>query len=479
MASKNNKKQPSGRAKASAKNINKVYPKGQEVNIANALEKQGVKETGKAAGKAAGKSLLRGAAGLLPFVDSAYDFGRGYYKMRNGNPIVGAGQMGVGAIEGAIDLASLLAAPETGGTGYVAGQAGKKALRQGIKAGAKKFLGSKLAKTMGNGFTRFATTAAPEMYYSMFNNDNNNQMTSSDIEQGGTNNPQTNNQQANKPNVNPYNSGGYNNGYVPRYTTDSLEKYINEHTGGNNLQDVNVQPTGNENMNYQQDGSSPYNDDSIKELLDYYAKVTGYNRPYQQELEKYIDDYYLLRRKDFNLNRYLAADKYWNNMANYNTSYNPTDVVAQKIDLINKLNTSKAKELEGAMEIIGGGKMAQYADLPVASILADDKYMKNVSTLSNAKLLADSRKYGADKRFEIAMLDAEVKRALAEGNYNKAIQLERIKGNNKLQQAFLGNLPYVQPTNKADFISAAQQFGLPVYNLVQPNVQGQPTDIRQ
>lgn len=429
----------------SNKNINKVYPKGKPTDIASALERNGIKETAKKVAKSTAKKAVQSGAiadaiEWLPLIGGAFQTGKGVYRLSQGDK-GGLADVALGGI-------SFIP-----GIGYVT----NRALKAGKLVNALNKL-NKVVKPMVNRKAyQIGTPIATEFLGNgMFTN---NDVDASTIEGDGSVNGSSTTQTDNN-NI-PLNYGGYGYSQVGPYQNspalDSIGQYINAHTGNYQGQEYNK---GQQSPQAQQE--------SIKELLDYYNQLSGYNRPYQQELEKYIDNYYDLKRKDFNLNRYLAADKYWNGMTD---KYNPSDVVAQRIDLINKLNQSRANELRGAMEMIGGAKMAQDVGLPIASILANDKYMKNVSTLSNARANADARKYAADTRLIGVYLANEQKTALANGDYYKALAIEGMRNRNGLQQTFLGNIPYVQPNSLDMYIQFGQQFGLPV-NLTQPNNNG-------
>lgn len=446
--------------------INELY-RNREMDLGKALEKAGVKNKHINNPSMVGKTIRVGktAVELLPYVGDVYDIGRGTYQAFHGHPFVGTGQ----ALLGGAGLAANMLFPGTGTVGKTAVKVGAKGL---VKGGAK--IGRELVKEapeLANAIKNYAkmnrsigsqvgTTIAPEVLYKMFGND----------EDVDTTKPVTALEEVDiqdqpiQPtnNIQQYTGGGY----VP----DSIEQLLNNIPADQRYvspeeQHIDIQAATADGIQGSNDTSS---------LLDYYNKQIELLKPYQEGLKSLIDNYGDYQRQAFNKDRYLAGLAGWSGnkaFENMIGKYNPAEIEATRLDLLNKLARSEIAEAQGANNILGTVEMMQRAGLPANMALVDPAMIGKLSNVLSAQTAAEARKYVADQNYKAKVLDTQLDNAIKYyskvGDWNTALKLQGMKSQNRLQSTYLQQLPWV--TDYGMLNEAMKQFGYPIN--IQPTQQ--------
>ena len=445
--------------------INELY-RNREMDLGKALERAGVKNKPISNPSMVGKTIRAGktAAEFLPYVGDVYDIGRGTYQAFHGHPFVGTGQ----ALLGGAGLAANILFPGGGTVGKAAVKAGAKGL---VKGGAK--IGKELAKEtpkLADAIRNYAkvnrsiggqigTTIAPEVLYKMFGND----------EGATTTKPVTALEEVDMQdqpiqptnNIQQYTGGGY----VP----DSIEQLLNNIPADQRYVSPEEQQIDIQNTT---DGVQSGND--ISGLLDYYNKQIELLKPYKEGLKGLIDNYEDYQRQAFNRDRYLAGIAGWSgndNFAKMMGKYNPAQIEATRLDLLNKLAQSEVAEAQGANNILGTADMMQRAGLPASMALVDPAMIGKLSNVLSAQTAAEARKYVADQNYKAKVLDTQLDNVIKYyskvGDWDTALKLQGMRSQNRLQSTYIQQLPWV--TDYTMLNEAMKQFGYPIN--IQPTQQ--------
>lgn len=424
-----------------------IYPKGQTRNIAE--------EVGEIASKAkANPNLLKGlstagkiAGEVTPYVGDIWDIQRGISKARSGHPIVGTGQ----ALLGTAGLAANILAP---GSGTLAKSGIKGAGKGVIALGGKQFAkmlrkGAKLNKSAK---WQAGTAIIPELFYG----------DSEETEQPTT---KIENSEAGNGNSSvDYELPPMSEGMQP---IDNMEDFINNLVATNGLEADGITPL---DVNEQSQNAK-----DIQDLLDYYNGIQVAKQPYLKGLQEYIDNYKNLQEQAY------LKDVFHAGMANYLNDpyeaqligrYNPAEIEATRLDLLNKLAGERIGQSQGVYNVDAIAKLAERSNLPLDIALADPNTIKTISSMINAQTTADARKYVADQNARARLLDTyldgKIKDALNRRNLQEARVLQEMKNRNRLQTTYLGQIPWVTDYNALN--NAMGQFGYPII-IQQPQQQ--------
>ena len=210
-------------------------------------------------------------------------------------------------------------------------------------------------------------------------------------------------------------------------------------------------------------------------LIQSYNKQQSYMQPYREGLQDLISNYDDLQRQAFNRDRYLAGIAGWSNNNNFGNligKYNPAEIEATRLDLVNKLAQNKIADEQGANTIVGTAKMMQKAGMPPEMALVDPAMIGKLSNILSAQTSAEARKYSADLNYKARMLDsyldAAIKEALNKNNTKLAIQLQYMKNQNALQRTYMQQIPWT--TDYAMLNAVMNDWGIPVNQVVQPQI---------
>lgn len=151
--------------------------------------------------------------------------------------------------------------------------------------------------------------------------------------------------------------------------------------------------------------------------------------------------------------------------------YNPAQIEATRLDLLNKLAQSEVAEAQGANNILGTAEMMQRAGLPANMALVDPEMIGKLSNVLSAQTAAEARKYVADQNYKAKVLDTQLDNAIKYyskvGDWNTALRLQDMKSQNRLQSTYIQQLPWV--TDYTMLNEAMKQFGYPIN--IQPTQQ--------
>lgn len=452
-------KAPGGPLDIQRSYLDMIYPKGQTKNIAE--------EVGEVASKVKANSNLlknlstagRTVAEVTPYVGDIWDIQRGISKARNGHPIVGTGQ----ALLGTAGLAANVFAPGAGTLAKIGIKAGAKsatkAATKGITKGLTALGGGQLARALNKGAKlnkslkwQAGTAIIPELFYRA---DEETEQPTTKIE---------NNETGNGDSSGDYELPPMSEGMQP---IDSMEDFINNLVATNGLEADGVTPL---DVNAQ-----PQDAKDIQDLLDYYNGIQVAKQPYLKGLQEYIDNYKNLQEQAY------LKDVFHAGMANYLNNpyeaqligrYNPAEIEATRLDLLNKLAGEQIGQSQGVYNVDAIAKLAERSNLPLDIALADPNTIKTISSMINAQTTADARKYVADQNARARLLDTyldgKIKDALNRRNLQEARVLQEMKNRNRLQTTYLGQIPWVTDYNALN--SAMEQFGYPII-IQQPRQQ--------
>lgn len=201
----------------------------------------------------------------------------------------------------------------------------------------------------------------------------------------------------------------------------------------NNLQDISTIPVGNSDVSQLATTIGNISDDSDKldKLLELYNRRLGLNKPYIEQLQNYVDNYGDYQRQAFNRDRYLAGIAGWSgndNFARMMGKYNPAEIEATRLDLMNKLLQTQSGELGGADELIGRAALAEAAGLPIEAALADKDTFKAMSPIMSSINALRGKTYSTD-------INSRTKLQVAKMNLEGMLQRAKMAGDVRLQVA--------------------------------------------
>lgn len=222
----------------------------------------------------------------------------------------------------------------------------------------------------------------------------------------------------------------------------------------------------------------------VQGILDLIAKQEANREPYRQGLKDLIDNYKQYQVDAFNRDRYLASIAGWSGNDAYKQmigKYNPLDMEANRLDLINKLAEEYNSQLARPEQVMANARIAQSLGMSPDIALADSNLVGKLNNLAVAKLNADARRYVADvnskARMDVAqlnanaklvdgILDRELKAAIANGDNQRALMLQQMKNENALRTSYINNL-WAFDKDPTQLVNALRMFG---YNVDVPDM---------
>lgn len=367
--------------------LNTMYKK--TTSMANKMAQEGL--TKQAAKQAIKKGAVEGSGfalkNIAPFTSDAWDIYSGYKKIRNGHPLLGAGQMGLGVLGGLVDTLSF-------GGDFAAKAAARQLLKNAVKAGIKAKMIKGAGKALSNGAN---ITAVGDIAYDLLKHIKDSDNSASNLyKEDITAQPQLDGSNY-IPSPNPlqgYKGLDSNGNYIggqgqpisssrQSQSTGSVQEILSQYQQptqqGNSVQ--------NNTMQYSNDEQQP-DTGKLDKLLQIYAEQQKYMEPYREGLKSYIDNFDTLNKDRFNLDRMLIAkaDLQDNdNILKLRESYNPVDVNARKLDLMKALAGEQISNLEGYNRLVGNAAMANYANIPEEAVLADPAFVQKWQQLQMLK----------------------------------------------------------------------------------------------
>ena len=202
---------------------------------------------------------------------------------------------------------------------------------------------------------------------------------------------------------------------------------------GNNLQGVNTIPVNDSEVSQLATniGNTVSDSDRLDKLLELYNKRLDLNKPYIEQLQNYVNSYGDYQRQAFNRDRYLAGIAGWSgndNFAKLMGRYNPAEIEATRLDLMNKLLQTQSGELSGADELIGRATLAEAAGLPIEAALADKDTFKAMSPIMSSINALRGKTYSTD-------INSRTKLQIAKMNLEGMLQRAKYAGDVRLQVA--------------------------------------------
>lgn len=395
-----------------AGNQYRIDPKAKTVGqIRQARQTQQAINTGKNIDKAMKTIKTAGKAGAefgLPGIGGGWDMYSGYQKIKDGNPLWGAGQMLYGAGELGLDAVGLIGSAFTGGGAEAADMALSAAarkgmqtlyrnlIRQGVSRNTARVMAmnsvkSELAKnavrrTINNtgNFMRGANRVinSPKanigstVFFeggnalsNLFEGDNDNASSDNqqpqDVTQIGNSNSQPTTQQGNVVRA----GGGIPSGYY----SGGSSGVVNPQAVNQAINNATTQQPSNAENSTQYSGIDP------GEIYRRYLDKQEALEPYRRGLYNYVRDYHRLSDLSYNQDKYLAllaAQTGASGLNNMIGKYTAIGDEAKALDL-QKLYGNEIKNVgEGLDKLQGNIAMAQQMGLPIESVLADDDYVK-------------------------------------------------------------------------------------------------------
>lgn len=359
-----------------------------------------------------GSTALRYA----PITGDLIDIGAGVRSISQGHPWIGAGQLGLGGL----GLLGSMATLPAGGIGSALVKAGiKKLAKQSYRALPK------MAKYVVKApIKRQAGVVGLEMLKGGDDIQKQPQQELQPIQQEGNSLPPIEELNIDPANIEPFSniSQGANN-YVaplPPLPDTQYSGYIVD---------------GNVEQPQQQVGLG-----DISKLLEIYGgQINKMNQPYIEALQDYLNNYnnYIdnsERRKRFYAG--LAGLSGNNNYAGIANDYNPVDVEANKLNLLNQLLQTKYSNFNAINNLLGNATIAQQLGLPAEASLADKNLLNAYTSQQRALYGLEGKKYSSDLgykgRLEEAYIDNATKRAIEQGRIDNAIALQQLKNNSYL-----------------------------------------------
>ena len=179
-------------------------------------------------------------------------------------------------------------------------------------------------------------------------------------------------------------------------------------------------------------GDISNNGDKLDKLLELYNKRLELNKPYLEQLQNYTDNYRELQRQAYlrdvqraGINDYIHGT---NTASQLLGKYNPAEIEATRLDLMNKLLQTQSGELGGADELIGRAALAEAAGLPIEAALADKDTFKAMSPIMSSINALRGKTYSTD-------VNSRTKLQIAKMNLEGMLQRAKMAGDVRLQVA--------------------------------------------
>lgn len=383
------------------------------------------------------KQGLKTTATMLPLVGDVYDIGRGTYQALHGHPIAGTMQAGLGTA-GLLTLgtASLL---KSGGKAAIKGAVKKgiidKAIAKDLLSGNLKNIknAERLSKLLNNKYVASAGAIVPEIAYALFGDEDLSKSeakevsdTENSIRKGDAN---TSNKQSTTGRVGSSTVLRDANGNVilPGLPGTSLV---------GDLPDIST-ATGNTASGLSEDSIEDINAQSgistssdLDKLLEAYERRLSVNQPYMNALWQYMQNYPEMQRAAMNRDKWLTGVSILSGSPEFKNmigKYNPADIEATRLDLLNKLLQTKANELSGMDELIGRAALTKTGNLPIEAALADKDTFKAMSPILSSINALKGRTYATDinnqTKLQVAKMKLESDMAIAKANRDVRAQI--------------------------------------------------------
>lgn len=427
--------------KYGAGNQYKINPNAKTVSqIKQARQINQAVKTGKMVDKGLGigSKVLKTSAEIgAPILGGAWDLGSGYQKIKNGNPLWGAGQMLYGAGELGLDALGLVGSAITGGgaeaadmalsaaarktmqTVYrnllkqgvgknvakamamnsVKGELAKNAVRRGVNATGNFMRGAN--RTINSIPANLASTAFFEGGNALSNlfksDDNSNEKNGS---QSGPVNVMAEKGGQNTTNSTGSSGGGYSTtggyggstGYSGNISSILASGGSQENPMGLTAEQIEQLKTMMQGQGTNGGGMYGYNDP--RNLYYDYLIRQGALQPYRDRLQNYIRDYNRRSDRAYNQDKHLALLAELTGAQGLNQmigKYTSLGDEAKKIDL-EKIYGDDIKGIgDGLNNLIGNATMANYLGLPPDAVYADSKLYQLAVNKDMKEAMADQR----------------------------------------------------------------------------------------
>ena len=237
---------------------------------------------------------------------------------------------------------------------------------------------------------------------------------------------------------------------------------------------TNMYKSGNYNLSSAPEVEQEQPIDTDKLLRQYNTQAQEL-KPYREGLENLINNYPDIQRRAMARDEYYAGLAGWSGnraFENMIGKYNPAEIEATRLDLLNKLAQSNIAEQQTVNSIPAVAKMMQRAGMPAEMALVDPSMISKMSNIISAQTAADARKYAAKLNYDARIYDTRLDNMIAYANQmgrnDVALELQRLKNQNRLQTSYIGQLPWM--TDLGALNNAYSQFsGNPIYNIYYGN----------
>ena len=223
----------------------------------------------------------------------------------------------------------------------------------------------------------------------------------------------------------------------------------NRLTGGKNVQVGGQRPVKNVQANKQnniqvaqqianqlagESQTEAQQSNNLQAINDYISQLKNIQQPYVEALQNYLDNYnnmynqYQLANRRLRDLSVITGDPTWYQSAK---DYNQLNQEANRVAAIKQLQDAQAGNIDAINEVMGNMAIAKEMDLPYEAAFANKNLLSAMT--SNRKRLTD---------WEKAQLAAELKRYGIDVGYNKAIDVQGMRGNTARDVALINAMAY-------------------------------------
>lgn len=437
------------------------------IKLANKLQSSEIKQNAPRITEDIIKSTARvaprtsGAIGYIPYIGDVADIGLGAYNMFTGHPLIGAGQLGIGTL----GLAS-------GGMGS---KVVKGLARAGLKKAQRKPIEQLLRRTAKN---PYKTRTLPSIALQSLVGDNSEQPVTITEEQ-------------------------INNSVPPQFSLLSDEELgvnanklppISSIAGVDRVPNVVVPQVSSQlqsTAQLQQPQNTVDNSAIARALIEMYGRqYNEMQQPQAEALQTYKRKLPWANISDALIRGGLAsyAQAYdIPGLANAYTGSEYTNRLAKNYEIDQALANIPMNIFNAINTLAGNVAVANQMGLDPAVAMADKDIQKVLTAYNTmgsrenvANINAMARMYGADKTYEAkmydTMIDNETARAIAQGKYDTAIQLQQLKNIGGARNALINASGF--GATPADIQAVLSRFGYgPVGLNQQGTLAGQQTQV--
>lgn len=234
---------------------------------------------------------------------------------------------------------------------------------------------------------------------------------------------------------------------------------------------------GIEDVNAQSDISTS---SDLDKLLEAYERRLSLNQPYMNALWQYIENYPEMQRAAMNRDKWLTGVSILSGSPEFKNmmgKYNPADIEATRLDLLNKLLQTKASELSGMDELIGRAALTKTGNLPIEAALADKDTFKAISPILSSINALKGRTYTTDinnqTKLQIAKMNLEGMLWKAKMNNDAAAQRVIANQLGNVNRALITSMGFngVSPVGLADVYNQMGYGKLDTSNLQGADIQ--------